>query len=303
MVKRNTIFAALCAALALVLAMPAAMAQTLSGEARATGQVNVRTGPGTGFAVVDQLQVNQLVTVRQCQSGWCYIEKTGPDGWVSARYLAPLNGGGNIGTQPQPQPQPPVVTPQPGGAFNANAYASVALNVRTGPGTNYPVTGALGPGERVQVGECRNAWCLIRSVNRTGWVSERFLTRLPAGGGGQGQQPGSGSGLSISGPNFSFTIGGGADFVNRPVRPEDRGQVCFYENWNYSGRSLCVRPGDSYSQLGSFDNIFSSILIEGMAEVQICEYPDFSGRCAILNASQPQLTGIANDAISSFRVR
>ena len=79
--------------------------------------------------------------------------------------------------------------------------------------------------------------------------------------------------------------------------------MCFYENANYGGRSLCARPGDSYSQLGSLDNAISSISIEGDIEVQVCENSDFSGRCAILTTSQPRLTGAINDIISSFRVR
>ncbi len=55
----------------------------------ATGSVNVRTGPSTGYAVVDTLYPGEVVEVDRCaSSGWCYVIKSGPDGWVSARYLA-----------------------------------------------------------------------------------------------------------------------------------------------------------------------------------------------------------------------
>lgn len=63
-------------------AVPAARA------AEAVGSVNVRSGPGTSYRVVDRLARGENVNVQRCRSsGWCYITHPGPDGWVSARYL------------------------------------------------------------------------------------------------------------------------------------------------------------------------------------------------------------------------
>ena len=53
----------------------------------ATGSVNVRGGPGTGYGVVDVLRTGQVVDVTRQSGGWCYVVKSGPDGWVSCRYL------------------------------------------------------------------------------------------------------------------------------------------------------------------------------------------------------------------------
>lgn len=56
--------------------------------AQATASVNVRSGPSTSYAVVDVLFPGETVDIRECRSsGWCYITHSGPDGWVSARYL------------------------------------------------------------------------------------------------------------------------------------------------------------------------------------------------------------------------
>lgn len=297
--------AAAFTAVTFAFAASAAYAQFSPGqEARATGSVNVRTGPGTGFVVVDTLQRNELVTVQQCRSNWCYIDRAGADGWVSANYLAAI-GGGDVFPRPQPQPQPqPQPTPPPSsGGFNRDAVASVALNVRSGPGTNYGVVDTLTRGERVRVGECRSGWCLIRSQDGTGWASERYLAAAGSGGGGGGGQSGPDIGFTISGPNFSFTIGAGSDFGNRPVRPEDRGSACFYEHANYGGRSVCARPGESYATLGSFNDVISSIRIQGNIEVQVCEESNFRGRCAVLTSSQPRLPDQVDDVISSLRVR
>jgi hypothetical protein len=65
----------------------------LAEDAVATTELNVRSGPGTGFAVVDVLDPGEQVTMSECQtSGWCYVSHDGPDGWVSATYLAPVPG-------------------------------------------------------------------------------------------------------------------------------------------------------------------------------------------------------------------
>jgi hypothetical protein len=40
-------------------------------------------------AVVDVLSPGEQVEIDRCQSnGWCYVIKSGPDGWVSSRYLS-----------------------------------------------------------------------------------------------------------------------------------------------------------------------------------------------------------------------
>lgn len=55
--------------------------------ATAATTVNVRNAPVNG-AVVDVLRAGQQVEIDRCQSnGWCFVNKTGPDGWVSSRYL------------------------------------------------------------------------------------------------------------------------------------------------------------------------------------------------------------------------
>lgn len=64
------------------------LATSAASAAQATGSVNVRSGPGTSFGVVDSLSAGESVDVGECRSnGFCYITHSGPDGWVSSRYL------------------------------------------------------------------------------------------------------------------------------------------------------------------------------------------------------------------------
>jgi hypothetical protein len=83
MALRNKLIAGGLAALALVATTAAASA----APAYATSNVNVRSGPGTYYGVVDTLRRGEQVDVQQCQGSWCYVEKRGPDGWVSSSYL------------------------------------------------------------------------------------------------------------------------------------------------------------------------------------------------------------------------
>lgn len=65
----------------------------LAVEAEAKSAVNVRTGPGTSYGIVDQLTAGEVVEITECSpSGWCFVEHSGPDGWVSASYLTAAGG-------------------------------------------------------------------------------------------------------------------------------------------------------------------------------------------------------------------
>jgi uncharacterized protein YraI len=106
--KRTAIAASL--ALAGLIATTAA---SFAAPATATASVNVRSGPGTQYRVVDTLRPGERVDVDYCQGSWCNISRPGPDGWVSANYLA------RGGVAPRPPvyrpapPRPPVYRPGP----------------------------------------------------------------------------------------------------------------------------------------------------------------------------------------------
>ncbi|MEO6395310.1 MAG: SH3 domain-containing protein [Devosia sp.] len=79
---RNLKLAGALAATAMLATTAGAMA------AEATASVNVRSGPGTAYTVVDVLYAGEPLTVYECRSsGWCLIAHSGPDGWVSSRYI------------------------------------------------------------------------------------------------------------------------------------------------------------------------------------------------------------------------
>lgn len=69
------------------------------------------------------------------------------------------------------------------GAAYADGWAHVVgvayndvLNVRSGPGTRYPIVGTIVPRARsVYVVECGVVWCEVQADDVDGWVNASFL--------------------------------------------------------------------------------------------------------------------------------
>lgn len=83
-----------------LLAIPA-VAQAYPGWT--TGNVNMRTGAGVGYARITTIPANQLVQIYGC-STWCQIGWGGFSGWVSGNYVRAAGPG--IPIQPPPPPPP-----------------------------------------------------------------------------------------------------------------------------------------------------------------------------------------------------
>lgn len=141
-----------------VLALLVSSVAASAVPAVAKSAVNVRSGPGTSFAKIDVLLAGQRVNVDRCERNWCYVEKDGPDGWVSGNYLvAPSSGGsssaadraaaeafaaifgaivGGILTPPSPPlppaPPPPPSTPSVISAAQVDLPLNWSVNVDTG---------------------------------------------------------------------------------------------------------------------------------------------------------------------------
>lgn len=156
-----------------------------------------------------------------------------------------------------------------GGGGGANAVATASLNVRTGPGTRYPVVHVLQSGERVRISRCSGGWCFTESRGRNGWASENFLRRIGGGGGGG------------------------------PVRPTS--EVCFFEDARFRGRSFCAAPGDSDRNLGAWNNRISSISIRGSAAVEVCTDRNFRD-CETFSRDVPFLPWWLDRNISAYQV-
>lgn len=55
----------------------------LAAPGIASVKANVRSGPGTGYKIVDTLTKGEYVIVKSCGALWCAISHIGKDGYVS----------------------------------------------------------------------------------------------------------------------------------------------------------------------------------------------------------------------------
>ena len=68
-----------------------------------------------------------------------------------------------------------------GAANAAPATAESSLNVRSGPGTQYPVVDTIPAGGAVDVGNCTGSWCRVSFSGGYGFANRSYLAM---GGGG-----------------------------------------------------------------------------------------------------------------------
>jgi len=149
--------------------------------------VNLRSGPGTNYAVVGSANQGASLTVlgRNEQTTWLQVRTPNQTtGWVFAQLVAldPAIGSVPVVTQVVA----PVVTqaPAPTTSGKSCTVTSATANVRSGPGTTYQVVTFVTQGAVLAILDKSAAsdWLYIRTPNNvSGWVS--------AGLCGQGQGP------------------------------------------------------------------------------------------------------------------
>jgi uncharacterized protein YraI len=62
-----------------------------------------------------------------------------------------------------------------GAAAAMPATAQTELNVRSGPGTQYPVVGSIAAGEAVDAGSCTGSWCQVSFSGGSGYANRGYL--------------------------------------------------------------------------------------------------------------------------------
>lgn len=157
-----------------------------------------------------------------------------------------------------------------------HAWSTNTLTLRSGPGTNYAVTGEIAGDLAIKVLRCEELWCLVDGDTGHGWASTH----------------------SISYGKTSADWPGGIN----PNYPSG-GTACFYTGTNYSGSEFCVATGrviDDLALLG-LDNAFSSVRIQGTS-VAACRDRDFQSYCERIIVSQPVLDQYLTRALSAIRV-
>lgn len=79
----------------------------IASAATVTNDLNLRSGPGTGYRVVDTMPAGAYVDVIGCSGSWCRVNWRGRVGYASASYLG---GGASYAAAPVYVAPPPVVS-------------------------------------------------------------------------------------------------------------------------------------------------------------------------------------------------
>jgi hypothetical protein len=109
--------------------------------------------------------------------------------------------------------------------------------------------------------------------------------------------------FSFASQSFGQWDRGGCD--DRRHGPDRYEQACFYEHANYTGRSFCLSPGQRYRNLdGFFNDMISSIAIDGRLRVSVFSDAGFSGRALAVDRDISNLSNLFgwNDRVSSIIV-
>ena len=206
----------------------------------ATGDVNLRTGPGLGYSDIltvkkgAKMVYNEYSEVDARGVTWYYVYYNGHNGYVSSRFSSFTKGGsGSSGSY------------YSGGS--SKVYASGGdTNVRSGPGLDFDDIGTLKKGNSLTyLGETSYdgrgvAWYLVRYKGSTGWVSSRYTSFSSSGSGSSGSyySGGSGSGtVYASDGDTNVRSGPGLDFADIGTLKEGN-SLDYLGSTSYDGRGV-----------------------------------------------------------------
>ena len=153
----------------------------------ALANVYIRNGPGTNYpayGIASAGSVGRILGVSQDGAWW--VVRVDPTkvgagyGWVMAQYISASNTQG-VQVIANPPPAAPVA-PAPPPAGGPVATAVDYVNVRTGPGSTYPVLGIASPGASAEVSgkSADGAWWQVKVPTQYvasgfGWVSASYV--------------------------------------------------------------------------------------------------------------------------------
>ena len=170
----------------------AAAATSAWVDAPRDGYLNLRTGPGTGYRIIEHMPHRSRVEILHRPGKWAKVRaSSGRIGWAHGSWLSQDRprghfgqGGGHHGSAQ--------------GTWYVDAPNHKGLNLRSGPGTGYKVARLMRNGDRVELLGKKGKWWLLRHQSgAVGYAHSGYLSKSkPRRGGHHG-----GYGHGYGGPN------------------------------------------------------------------------------------------------------
>ena len=160
-------------------------------EVNAT-DVNIRSGPGTNYSVVDQVNHGERMIITEVQTGTGYTWGKFDGGWIALMYT----NYEDVVSQEPPATEPPVTEPpvteppvteppvteppvtEPPVLEPEKVMGTITgdeLRIRAGAGTGYEVLGFLMSGDRVEILEQKTVGAMTWGRIADGWVSMTYV--------------------------------------------------------------------------------------------------------------------------------
>ena len=138
-----------------------------SGTLTVTSDVNVRSGPGTGYSVLGIARAGQTLTATgSAEDGkWYRVTYDGKTGYVNRKLVnaSGFTAGAAAGT--------------PAPAATSGTLEVIAdVNIRSGPGTGYSILNTAKAGETLEfVSHTASNWYEVKQGDTTGYVAGNFV--------------------------------------------------------------------------------------------------------------------------------
>ncbi|XJZ26335.1 SH3 domain-containing protein [Bacillota bacterium Lsc_1132] len=123
-----------------------------------TGNLRVRSGPGTTFQIIGYLNKGQSVSVLEKNENWVKISDSFGEGWVASAYLNMKNdqtSQSNLSST---------------GTINSNN-----VNVRSDASASSKILGKLSKGKTIDVLSQKGDWLEFRLAGQQAWISSQFV--------------------------------------------------------------------------------------------------------------------------------
>ena len=146
-----------------------------SGAAQSTTDLNLRSGAGTSFDVVDVIPAGgQVELTGSRQNGFAQVAYNGSQGWAFEQYLTI----GGTAPAPDAGSEPaPTSSPSSGSAPSGPLWATVSLNLRSGPGTTYSILTVMPAGSSgTSTGQSQNGFWSLNYNGTNGWATSSLLS-------------------------------------------------------------------------------------------------------------------------------
>ncbi|MDB2045017.1 SH3 domain-containing protein [Clostridium perfringens] len=139
------------------------------GIVKVNSALNMRSGPGSNYGVIGTLRNNDEVEIIKEVDGWYEIKFNGKSGYVSSQYIKVVDNESNE--------EKPSVSLNKQGVVKVNS----ALNMRSGPGSNYGVIGTLRNNDKVEIIKEVDGWYEIKFNGKVGYASKSYITIVNEG--------------------------------------------------------------------------------------------------------------------------